>query len=118
MNHFNSLQSASRGHSQHSVQTDSTHTHTYTHTDDSCPLQREGEQVSAQEAAVEREDGMGGGKSRQNVEKKKEKGKEKERRNDRRIERKPETALMMTCLILFVPVYFYQLSFAQIAVFD
>lgn len=32
---FNSLQSASRGHSQHSVQTDSTHTHSHvnTHTD-------------------------------------------------------------------------------------
>lgn len=37
MNHFNSLQSASRGHSQHSVQTDGT----CSHAGDSCPLQSE-----------------------------------------------------------------------------
>ena len=96
---FNSLQSASRGHSQHSVQTDSTHTHTHTHTHtlphtrthtgDSCPLQSKGEvaQARAQEAAGEKESAW---KRRRDVRGKEEgeiQKKRKRRKRERRVHR-------------------------------
>lgn len=64
MNHFNSLQSASRGHSQHSVPTDGTHSHMESHTNDSCPLLGEGKvgPVSARSRSRRNSSGIHGTK--------------------------------------------------------
>lgn len=86
---FNSLQSASRGHSQHSVQTDSTHTHSHVnaHTQTTAVRYKakgEAGQVRAREAAVEREDERcrerDERKSRQNI-----RNKNGEKKRERRV---------------------------------
>lgn len=127
MNHFNSLQSASRGHSQHSVQTDGPHSQVNSRTHDSCPLLSKGGWVSFLSGGggkwkykrwmqpEQRGDVRDGGEISQNISYKVEKDGEwlEKRGNDRRKKRKDATTLMMPRLILFVPVYSHQLCSAH-----
>lgn len=125
MNHFNSLQSASRGHSQHSVQTDGPHSQVNSRTHDSCPLLSKGGWVNflsggANEStrggcSQSREEMWEMGEISQNTSYKVEKDGEwlEKRGNDRRKKRKDATTLMMPRLILFVPVYSHQLCSAH-----
>lgn len=118
MNHFNSLQSASRGHSQHSVQTDSTHTHTNSHADDSCPLRSKGEEGKVRAHGVEADrEGRDGRKKNM---RKKGSGKGKYNREGmtdvkKARKRQPWWWRVLFCLLLFIPINSAALT---IAAFD